>query len=100
MDRPNDSLSGACDLRENGESDSREGAAQRLVHLLPLAPADLHRDSVAVFLANMDAPVAGDWARALLALVARMRRLEQLECEFDQTLLREKLASMRELAYG
>ncbi|MDA1052528.1 MAG: HAMP domain-containing sensor histidine kinase [Planctomycetota bacterium] len=100
MDRTDDSSS--------GEYDSREDAARRLVQMLLLDPEELRRESLADFAANnaqsnaqgSDAPNAGSWAQALSALVARMSRLEQLECEFDQTLLRDKLASMRELAYG
>jgi len=103
-----DELMGRTHDSSSGEYDFREDAARRLVQMLLLDPEQLHRKPLADFAADnaqsnakgSDSSDAGAWAQALSALVARMRRLEQLECEFDQTLLREKLASMRELAYG
>ncbi|MCA9145670.1 MAG: HAMP domain-containing histidine kinase [Planctomycetaceae bacterium] len=81
---------------------SREDAARELVQKVLLAPELLHDPSVTSFVA--DGKYArkswGSWELALDGLVERLSRLEQLEDNFDRTLLTEKLESMRELAYG
>jgi hypothetical protein len=52
------------------------------------------------------AEVREDWRRAsdgghhLVALLKKLARLEQLECDFQRTLEAEKLDSLKELAYG
>jgi len=86
---------------------SQEDAARRLVQSLLLDAESVHDPSVALFVENFEhhavehqAEATGPWTKALCKLVARLSRLERLEREFDRVLLGDKLASMRELAYG
>jgi signal transduction histidine kinase len=84
------------------ERESQEGAARRLVQRLLLDTEHVHDQSVARFVedAEHQDEATGPWAKALCNLVARLSRLERLEQEFDRVLLDDKLAALRELAYG
>ena len=82
----------------SNELDSPEDAARDFVQRLLLTPNMLQDDSFAT--RQHEVETSGPWGKALRLLVAQLSRLEQLEREFDRTLLREKLESMRELAYG
>lgn len=84
------------------ERASQEDAAQRLVQRLLLDTESVHDPTVVLFVerAEQQADAIGPWAKSLCSLVARLSRLDSLERDYDQVLLGEKLASMRELAYG
>ncbi len=84
------------------ERASQEDAARRIVQRLLLDAKHVHDRSVTQFVENVQhqTEAAGSWAVALCNLVVRLSRLERLERDFDGVLLGEKLASMRELAYG
>ncbi len=81
--------------------ESREEVAQRLVQQLLLGNEDARDEAVVLVNAKqIDNGNAGPWIQALANLLNQSTRLDELEKKFDETLLREKLASMRELAYG
>ncbi len=84
------------------ERASQEDAARRIVQRLLLDAKHVHDRSVTQFVESVQhqTEAAGSWAVALCNLVVRLSRLERLERDFDGVLLGEKLASMRELAYG
>lgn len=92
----------------SSDCESSEDHARQLVQALLLGSEEPHPELLAEFSRDDDGSVNNDisdgtarpWAEALRALVARLTRLEQLEHKFSDVLLREKLASMRELAYG
>ena len=87
----------------SNEHDSQEDVARDFVQKLLLAPEFVHDRSAESFVASIDSQPessASPWRKAARNLVERLARLEQLECEFNRTLLGEKLESMRELAYG
>lgn len=84
------------------ERESQEDVARRLVQRLLLDTEHVHDPSVLLFVENTEHEEApsGPWAKALCNLAARLSRLERLEQEFDRALLGDKLAALRELAYG
>lgn len=84
------------------ERESQEDAARRLVQRLLLDAEHVHDQSVVLFVQNVKPQQegTGPWAEALCSLVDRFSRLERLEREFDRVLLGDKLAALRELAYG
>jgi hypothetical protein len=87
----------------SNEHDSQEDAARDFVQKLLLDPELLHDQGVESLVASIDSQtqsLESPWKKAARNLVERLSRLEQLEREFNRTLLGEKLESMRELAYG
>ncbi|MEX0818839.1 MAG: histidine kinase dimerization/phospho-acceptor domain-containing protein, partial [Pirellulaceae bacterium] len=79
-----------------------EDAARRMVQMLLLDEASIESGPVLDFVSGLSCQEQawGPWTTALSRLVERLIRLKQLETDFDDALVREKLASMRELAYG
>lgn len=89
-------------ISSSQDNASREDSARRLVQAWLLGTESATDVSVLSLVDRSDGvgESAGPWEQALHNLATRLSRLEQLEDQFDRTLLSEKLESMRELAYG